>query len=84
MQARTAGDLIVRLRSRYAGGGDAAADERAFQWHMLDQATSPFFLAAPGINCMLGPLDAQAKVRAGAAGTVPMAWCPGTQQPSFA
>ncbi|GBF90652.1 hypothetical protein Rsub_03224 [Raphidocelis subcapitata] len=68
-QGRTPSSLMAMLRSAY--GGDAAAGpgplaSECMGWSALGQAASAFCAPAPGVGCMLGPLDVHAKARAAA------------------
>jgi hypothetical protein len=67
MQGRTSFDLVSVLRATYVRGEDPQSsgreDPSAFQWSELRAESSKMFRTAPGVNCMLGPLDAEPKVR---------------------
>lgn len=61
-------DFIRALRAVYALGDQAVPDdeplqEDAFDWSALARVSAPFFRRAPGISCMLGPMDAAPKAR---------------------
>lgn len=60
-------DLVVALRTSFVHSTDpqneGREDPSAFDWHDLGQHVAKFFRAVPGVTCMLGPLDAQPKVR---------------------
>ena len=69
MQHRNPADLIRGLRAQYVAstGGDAQEDganiPEAFHWLALARDTAQYFKHAPGLSCMLGPMDAEPKVR---------------------
>lgn len=69
MQFRTPADLIRCLKAQYvasAGGNgqeEGATVPEAFNWAALAQGTAQYFKHAPGLSCMLGPMDAAPKVR---------------------
>ncbi len=61
-------DFIRALKSAYAIGDGTLADDEplaadAFDWSALARASVPHFRAAPGVSCMLGPMDAAPKAR---------------------
>ncbi|KAL6782566.1 hypothetical protein ACKKBG_A07300 [Auxenochlorella protothecoides x Auxenochlorella symbiontica] len=66
-QARTPDDLLRRLRSRYVTRLDqqAAAEMQpsAFKWFMFGQDVAGMFAPCPTIKHMLGPLEAQPRVK---------------------
>lgn len=59
-------DLVAALALRYAPS-TAATELRhrpeAFRWVALGRDSRRHFRSCPGVNCMLGPMDAVAKVR---------------------
>lgn len=68
LQGRTVRDFIRALKSAYAVGAEALADDEplaadAFDWSALARASAPRFRMAPGVSCMLGPMDAAPKAR---------------------
>lgn len=69
MQHRNPADLIRGLRAQYvtSNGGDAQEDganiPEAFNWLAFARDTAQYFKHAPGLSCMLGPMDAEPKVR---------------------
>ena len=64
-QGRTPKDFVRALRARY-GDEDAEPSEplapSQFHWHKLLCDFAYLFRAAPGASCLLGPMDATAKV----------------------
>jgi len=66
MQGRNHLDALKAYCAAYALGDDplvaAREDSSAFQWDALARDVSKWFKTPPGVNCMLGPLDAEAKV----------------------
>lgn len=66
-QAVTPMALISALRRRYVAGSNPQADGQhrphAFRWQELGRAARRHFKHSPGVNCMLGPMSAVAKVR---------------------
>ena len=67
-QSRNPADLIRGLRARYvvSDGGDAQEDganvPEAFNWVAFARDTAKYFKHAPGLSCMLGPINAEPKV----------------------
>ncbi|KAK9814085.1 hypothetical protein WJX72_000419 [[Myrmecia] bisecta] len=66
-KGRSITDFLRRLKARYVHSSEAqedgALDPEAFNWAALGQHVNKYFKTAPGVCCMLGPLDAQPKVR---------------------
>ncbi|KAJ9514041.1 hypothetical protein QJQ45_021133 [Haematococcus lacustris] len=64
---RSSTDFIVALKGQYARGLEpqtAAKDNpEAFDWAAMAANAVKFMRQAPGMNCMLGPMSVQAKVR---------------------
>ncbi|KAK9844620.1 hypothetical protein WJX74_004834 [Apatococcus lobatus] len=65
-QGQCPGDVIRRLRaifltSEYAP--DEQIDPNDFDWAALSQLASHHFCSAPGVACMLGPMNAEVKAR---------------------
>ncbi|KAJ9513751.1 hypothetical protein QJQ45_015502 [Haematococcus lacustris] len=64
---RSSTDFIVALKGQYARGLEpqtAAMDNpEAFDWAAMAASAVKFMRQAPGMNCMLGPMSVQAKVR---------------------
>ncbi|CAL5221420.1 g3607 [Coccomyxa viridis] len=60
-------DLIRGLRAQYVASGDAQEDgasiAEAFNWMAFARDIAQYFKHAPGLSCMLGPMDAAPKVR---------------------
>ena len=61
-------DFIRALKSAYAVGVEVLADDEplaadAFDWGALARVSAPHFHVAPGVSCMLGPMDAAPKAR---------------------
>ena len=61
-------DFIRALKAAYAVGNEVPADDEplradAFDWGALARASAPRFRVAPGVSCMLGPMDAAPKAR---------------------
>lgn len=60
-QGRTLADFVNALRRNYVmtenPQEDAVTIPTAFQWEVLGTKLGKIFRAAPGISCMLGPLD---------------------------
>lgn len=58
--------MVIALRSNYVHTSrpqeDGCEDPNAFSWEQLSRHVARWFKLAPGANCMLGPLDVQAKV----------------------
>lgn len=66
MQGQCPGDVIRRLRavfltSEYAP--EEQVDPHDFDWIALSQLASQYFSTAPGVACMLGPMNAEVKAR---------------------
>jgi hypothetical protein len=59
-------DFLTALNARYVSGHDpqrrACEEPGAFHWPDLDIVARRVFRAAPGVSCMLGPMDAKPKV----------------------
>ncbi|KAI8468081.1 MAG: Nse4 C-terminal-domain-containing protein [Monoraphidium minutum] len=67
-QGRTPAAFIAMLRHAYAGDAASRADAaESMAWHRLGEAAAPFLAPAPGVGCMLGPLEVRPKPRANAA-----------------
>lgn len=66
-QGRTVHEFIIALRYNYGTTAnpqeDCAGNPQAFGWHALHATVPKWFKAAPGVSCMLGPMDVEAKVR---------------------
>mmetsp|Transcript_39816 Transcript_39816/g.88514 ORF Transcript_39816/g.88514 Transcript_39816/m.88514 type:complete len:333 (-) Transcript_39816:1185-2183(-) len=64
---RSVMDFIRALRTNYVHTTDpqydGMEDPGAFSWHELGTHAAEYFRPAPGVSCMLGPMDAQPKVR---------------------
>lgn len=59
-------DFIRALRAVHALGDQALPDDEplqagAFDWGALARASAKYFKPAPGVDCMLGPMDAAPK-----------------------
>lgn len=67
LQGRTIHDFIVALRANHVhdvrAQQEAVEDPTAFDWVQLGEGVSHLFRSAPGVGCMLGPLDAAPKAR---------------------
>lgn len=66
-QGRTLLDYVIALRSLYVGGDgrqeEGATNPLAFNWRLFAAKWSHMYRGAPGVNCMLGPMNAAPKVR---------------------
>ncbi|KAK9844086.1 hypothetical protein WJX81_004253 [Elliptochloris bilobata] len=67
-RGRTVRDFIRALKTTYGRGEEALADDEplapdAFDWGALARRAAPLFRPAPGVSCMLGPMDAAHKER---------------------
>ncbi len=66
VQKRNPGDLIRGLRAQYVASGNAQEDganmPEAINWVAFARDVAPYFKSAPGLSCMLGPMDAAPKV----------------------
>lgn len=65
LQDKTANDLIRALKAVYVTTSNPQEDgtniPTAFKWMTLAKVAGTFFKHAPGISCMLGPMDAAPK-----------------------
>ena len=65
-QHRNPLDLIRGLRAQYVASGNAQEDgasiAEAFNWMAFARDIAQYFKHAPGLSCMLGPMDAAPKV----------------------
>ena len=64
-QGRTPRDCIRRLVAKYASseGVGQVQDPREFAWKRLAEEVHLMKRFAPGVSCLLGPLEAEAKAR---------------------
>ena len=66
VQHRNPLDLIRGLRAQYVASGNAQDDganvAEAFNWMAFARDVARYFKHAPGLSCMLGPMDAAPKV----------------------
>ena len=66
LQHRNPADVIRGLRAQYVASGTAQEDgatiAEAFNWMAFARNVAQYFKPAPGLSCMLGPMDAAPKV----------------------
>ena len=66
LQGRTITDLLHALKRNYVRSQDpqhdGANDPWALKWDRLASTARRWLRPAPGMHCMFGPMDAQAKV----------------------
>ncbi|KAK9915331.1 hypothetical protein WJX75_007729 [Coccomyxa subellipsoidea] len=66
-KGRTPNDLIRALKTEFVATAhpqeDGANIPEAFNWAALSKLAARYFKHAPGISCMLGPMDAAPKLR---------------------
>jgi hypothetical protein len=78
MQAQTANDLIRALKSVHVTTNnpqqDGANIPEAFKWVSLARVAGKYFKHAPGVSCMLGPMDAAPKASTSLSDVVQVKW----------
>lgn len=66
VQGRTPHDLVRALKTEFVSTGnpqeDGANIPDAFNWVALARVAAKYFKHAPGVSCMLGPMNAAPKV----------------------
>lgn len=68
-QGRTPAMFVTMLRHAYGGeeaNSSAPLPSDSFHWSSVGDSAAAFCAPAPGMGCMLGPLDVHAKARAAA------------------
>ncbi len=83
VQGQTPHDLIRALKTEFVSTGnpqeDGANIPDAFNWGALTRVAAKYFKHAPGVSCMLGPMNAAPKVPL----PKPYCWKPAALEQTF-